>query len=93
MSDTDRIDVADVVKHGPSGETWVVAFADHESGHLWWCGWPEGTAKLSDCTIIRKATDEQRDGLLESMANGNTNDARTRYAKWRLSHKEPTDAN
>ena len=33
------IDTADHVKHGPSGETWVVAYV--EDDRLAWCGWPE----------------------------------------------------
>lgn len=50
----------DVVRHGPSNEEWVVAYADHERGDLAWCGWPEGIAKLSDCTLVRKATPKER---------------------------------
>jgi hypothetical protein len=40
------IDTADHVLHGPSGETWVVAYV--EGDRLAWCGWPEGEAKLAD---------------------------------------------
>ena len=34
------IDTGDTVKHGPTGETWVVAYV--QGDRLAWCGWPEG---------------------------------------------------
>ncbi len=48
----------DRVHHSPTGETWVVAYADPETGRLSWCGWPEGEAQTSDCTLVRAASDE-----------------------------------
>ena len=75
------IDTGDHVKHGPSGQTWVVAYV--EGDRLAWCGWPEGEAKLADCTLTKKATPEQRDKLLLEMADC-TNDRRGRYARQRL---------
>jgi hypothetical protein len=48
------------------------------------CGWPEGEAKLSDCTLIQKAAPEYRQKLLEDMAAMPGNDARKRYAQHRL---------
>src|SRR5436309_3154814 len=47
----------DHVKHGPTGETWVVAHVDGE--RLAWCGWPEGEAKLADCTLVKAASDAE----------------------------------
>jgi hypothetical protein len=44
----------DAVEHGPSGETWVVAYADVERDEIGWLGWPPGCAKLSDCTLKRR---------------------------------------
>lgn len=76
-----NIDTADHVLHGPSGETWVVAYVEGDS--LAWCGWPEGKAKLTDCTLTKKATPEQRDKLLLEMADC-TNDQRGRHARQRL---------
>lgn len=63
-----RIDTGDHVHHAPSDETWVVAFVDGD--RLYWCGWPEGTAALADCTLVRKATAEQRHSVLLDMAKG-----------------------
>ena len=75
------IDTADSVLHGPTGETWVVAYV--EGDRLAWCGWPEGEANLADCTLTKKATPGQRDMLLLQMA-ACTNDRRGRYARQRL---------
>jgi hypothetical protein len=57
------IDTGDVVLHGPTQETWVVAFVRGED--LSWCGWPEGFAKLAACTLLTKATSETRLNLLK----------------------------
>lgn len=73
------IDTGDVVFHAPSGETWTVAFV--EGDRLAWCGWPEGLALLSDCTLVEKASAEQRQSILRSMAGIPTNDSRQRYAQ------------
>ncbi len=62
------IDTGDHVEHAPSGETWVVAFVDGD--HLYWCGWPEGRAQLSDCKLVKKATAAERHNLLIDMAKG-----------------------
>ena len=76
------IDTGDTVKHGPTGETWTVAYV--QGDYLAWCGWPEGEARLSDCTLIEPATDEYRAKLLNDLANMPENDARRRYARHRL---------
>jgi PRTRC genetic system protein C len=52
------IGIADHVRHQPSGEDWVVARVDGE--HLWPAGWPRTRALLSDCLLVRKATDKER---------------------------------
>ena len=77
-----EIDTGDTVKHGPTGETWVVAYV--QGDRLAWCGWPEGTANVSDCTLVEKATPEYRDKLLRDMADIQRDDARRRYARHRL---------
>jgi hypothetical protein len=56
----------DVVKHGPSGETWTLA-TDEENGDVQWMGWPEGWAKAKDCTLVEAATDEARRKVLEEV--------------------------
>ena len=78
------IDTADSVLHGPTGETWLVAYV--EGDRLAWCGWPEGEANLADCTLTKKATPEQREKLLLEMGylSSDTSDRRRRYARQRL---------
>ena len=73
-----EIDTGDSVHHTPTGEDWVVAYV--RGDRLAWCGWPEGEAALSDCTMVTKATPEWRDKLLREMAE-NTDGARGRYAR------------
>lgn len=82
----ETIDTGDTVKHGPTGETWVVAYV--EGDKLAWVGWPQGEANLSDCTLTEKATPESRISLLRAMAgvrgwNGHV-DRRVRVAQARL---------
>lgn len=79
---TQPIDTADHVHHAPTGEDWVVAFV--QGDRLAWCGWPEGFAALADCTLVKKATTDERDALLRELAESTSNDMRVRYAKHRL---------
>lgn len=77
------LDTGDVVLHGPTGETWTVAYA--KDGRLAWCGWPEGEADVKDCALLTQATDEERIALLTRMSEMHErSDARCRYARWRL---------
>ncbi|MEW6125414.1 MAG: hypothetical protein AB1698_22640 [Pseudomonadota bacterium] len=62
-----RIRCGDHVFHAPSEETWVVAWADYEANDLAWCGWPNGVARLSDCTLVKAATDEEHFATLEQV--------------------------
>lgn len=80
------IDTGDTVKHGPTGETWVVAYV--QGDRLAWCGWPEGEARLADCTLVEHATTVKRDCLLREMAAMRGDDARQRYAARRLKEEE-----
>ena len=83
---TERIDTGDHVHHGPTGEDWVVAFVDDD--RLYWCGWPEGSANLSDCTLTKKATPEERAALIQRLAAmTDISDARARYGR-RMLKKE-----
>jgi hypothetical protein len=84
MMETDKqiIDTGDTVIHGPTGETWVVAYV--QGDRLAWCGWPEGEARLSDCTLKEAATDQKREKLLRQLADMSEDDARRRYARHRL---------
>ena len=54
-----RIRCGDVVRHRPTGEEWLVAYADYETGYLAWAGWPDGRAKIADCDLI-EARDHRR---------------------------------
>lgn len=77
-----KIDTGDTVKHLPSGERWVVACVDVERNELSWIGWPEGTARLSDCVLVEKAPTDRRELLLQQMAAmKNLEDHRCRYAR------------
>lgn len=52
-----HIRCGDVVRHRPTGEEWLVAYADYESGDIAWAGWPPGTAQISDCDLVRPCDD------------------------------------
>ena len=80
-----NIDTGDYVHHTPSGESWVVAYVQDD--RLAWRGWPEGEARLSDCTLLEKATPERRQQLLVELAAMTGHDARQRYAAWRLAQE------
>jgi hypothetical protein len=78
-----QIDTGDTVKHGPTGETWLLAVVDQ--GRVIPCGWPLTYASLSDCTLVKAATDVEREALLNQMADmKDDNDPRCRHARWRL---------
>lgn len=84
-----NIDTADHVRHKPSGETWVVAYV--RGDRLAWCGWPQGEAALADCTMLKKATQPEREKLLREIANSSGNDIRVAYARDRLANPEPAN--
>lgn len=73
------IQIADHVKHLPTGEEWVVARADEE--HVWPAGWPPCIAKLTDCTLIKKATQDQREEMRRLCAALPASDPRKRTAE------------
>lgn len=66
---------ADIVHHKPSGEDWVVAWADHESGDMAPCGWPTCQAKIADCTVTREASDADSAALVERLSHSGRADA------------------
>ena len=49
----------DQVLHRPTGERWLVAWADPTTNDIAWAGWPNGLARLSDCETIWRCTDER----------------------------------
>jgi hypothetical protein len=61
MSERTRIFRAgDVVRHGPSGEEWMLAYGDAEGGDgtVCACGWPNTISRATDCTMVEAATDD-----------------------------------
>lgn len=75
----------DTVKHGPSGETWELAYADG----LDVCpmGWPQTLARAIDCTLLEPASDAHHRGVLERLATGRqdvVHDRRTTIARHQL---------
>ena len=82
------IDVCDVVLHAPSGENWVVACVDGD--RLYWVGYPYGgSAALSDCQLVTKASDKDRQSLLEKLAELTGFDVPTLRARARLTQRVP----
>ena len=80
-----EIDTGDVVLHAPSGEQWLVACVRGDD--LSWCGWPEGIARLSDCSLVKKATLEARLALLTELAAMGSDDHRQRHAAYVLAQE------
>lgn len=59
----------DVVHHEPTGETWLLAWA--ENLQVCAMGWPETVAALGDCTLIKAASDEEhRKALTDVVESG-----------------------
>jgi hypothetical protein len=73
--DPGKIEMADVVRHGPSGEEWLVCRVSDR--HLWPAGWPESRADLSDCTLVSKATDADREWMTAQLARLPDSDPRS----------------
>ena len=48
------IEAGDSVKHGPTGETWLLLGVDTKRGKVCVAGWPPTMAVLSDCTLTKK---------------------------------------
>lgn len=65
----------DHVHHKPSGEDWLVAWADHSAGYMAPCGWPTCQARIEDCEVTKTATDQESDALVEQLARSGRSDA------------------
>lgn len=59
----------DKVHHIPSNETWIVAAVWSETGDMAWCGWPDGRARISDCTVVYSCTDEEHWQWIDRIAD------------------------
>lgn len=84
-----EIDTGDTIYHRPSGERWLVAYA--EAGRVVCCGWPCSMADADDCELVTKASPAERDDLLNRMANMREDDPRKRYAAYRLQKESPDE--
>lgn len=78
----------DSVEHGPTGQTWLVAHVDGD--HLTWCGWPDGEAMLSDCTLVRSCSDDEHLKLLNEIAKSSAG-RRARVAQTTLAAMRTTE--
>lgn len=62
MENTMKIKAGDVVKHEPTGETWVVCGVDYKSGGLIPCGYPFPTlGRISDCALVRQGSGQSKE--------------------------------
>ena len=77
-----NIDTGDTIHHGPTDEDWIVAFVDGDT--LSPLGWPETVAKLADCTLLKKATPEDRVMWQKDLLRLSTSDVRGRWAREHL---------
>jgi hypothetical protein len=64
----------DHVHHRPSGEDWVVAWAEGE--HLAAAGWPNSQARLEDCDVIHRCSDAEHAEWVASWRNSQGDDGR-----------------
>lgn len=82
-------DTADIVLHRPSGETWLLAYAD--GTHVYPCGWPDSRAGVGDCVLVKKATPDVRLYWLKRIASCSGTDHRALHARSMLAALEATD--
>lgn len=82
--DGHRLRTADAVFHRPTGEEWLVAYAEPERDEVVPCGWPCCVAKISDCDLIERASDEASHRLLLDLANMSEHDMRRSWARRKL---------
>ena len=54
-----RLRCGDTVVHEPSGEEWLVAYADYDTGYLAAAGWPESRVQIKDCLLVNICTDAE----------------------------------
>lgn len=69
MNERTEIMPNDVVRHEPSGETWVVCGVNREAGTLIPCGYPfPSMAKVKDCTLIERRYEQEPQSVEEIKA-------------------------
>lgn len=57
LEEEPKLRSGDVVRHTPSGETWVVATVDGDGEHFRPAGWPYARARIADVDIIKRVVD------------------------------------
>ena len=63
-----RIMPNDIVRHKPSGETWVVCGVNHEKGTLIPCGYPfPSMAHIDECVLVERSHEPQTDGEIRAL--------------------------
>ncbi|MBX3583601.1 MAG: hypothetical protein KF810_17075 [Rhizobiaceae bacterium] len=89
-----KMRTGDHVLHRPSQETWVVAWADYETGYMAPCGWPTCQARIDDCDIVKDATDEESAQIVAALAISGRTDAHkaTQIADRSVSATPPASA-
>lgn len=75
MQRSELIRTGDHVFHRPSEETWVVAWADHATGYMAPCGWPTCEARISDCELRKRASDDECARLADDLTRSGRSDA------------------
>lgn len=65
-----KIRANDVVRHNPSGETWVVCGVSYERNELVPCGYPFPTlAKVTDCELVESCGMPQTEDMKRALLN------------------------
>lgn len=79
--------VGDVVKHIPTGETWIVTATKGDD--LIPGGWPESVAKEADCVMISPASNADHRYWLRETLQSQDNNMRARWAEQNLIEASP----
>lgn len=77
---SEQIEIGDVVKHGPTGETWVVCRVGGDS--VYPAGWPPSCGEIKDCTLVRKATADEKADIIKQCMGLPASDARHIRVAW-----------
>jgi hypothetical protein len=71
----------DTIKHGPSGETWVVAAVSPDGKDILCCGWPETMAAVADCELLKACSLEESVEQSQSVAKSCHDQCRGSWAR------------
>ena len=82
------IRAGDAVEHNPSGEKWLVAAVSPDGMSLLCSGWPETMADVSDCTLLKAASDKEHLEVLDEVIKGCGDQLRGSWARANLAARE-----